>query len=115
MGRSRRALPQLAVSRSSLQTGRYRPGDVESWGWLGSSLRWPTRSGSWGTSGPPPLGRRVEGGEEVVIRRGKHPVARLVAVRSQAVRQIGREVGRFTVPDDFEALMPDEFLDASAH
>lgn len=56
--------------------------------------------------------RRVEGGEDVVIRRDGHAIARIVAVRSDGGRQIGRDVGRFEVPDDFDAALPDEPLDA---
>lgn len=56
--------------------------------------------------------RRVEGGEEVVIRRGGHAVARIVAVRPDRTRQIGRDSGAFTVPEDFDASLPDDLLEA---
>jgi prevent-host-death family protein len=47
------------------------------------------------------LVRRVQSGEEIVIARGGRPVARLVGVESGSARQLGRDRGRFTVPDDF--------------
>lgn len=53
--------------------------------------------------------RRVEAGEEVVICRGSAPVARLVAVTPPG-RRLGIDVGRFVVPDDFDAPLPDEVL-----
>jgi prevent-host-death family protein len=53
------------------------------------------------------LVRRVQSGEEIVIARGGKPVARLVAVEPSTRRALGRDRGRFTVPDDFnEPLDP---------
>ena len=53
------------------------------------------------------LVRRVQSGEEIVIARGGSPVARLVAVEPSTRRALGRDRGRFTVPDDFnEPLDP---------
>ena len=54
--------------------------------------------------------RRVESGEEVVILRGREPVARLVAFRRTSRRRFGGDVGLFVVPDDFDAPLPDEVL-----
>lgn len=52
----------------------------------------------------------VAAGEEVVITRRGVVVARLVAVdRRRPV--LGIDVGRFEVPDDFDAPLPDEILD----
>ncbi len=56
--------------------------------------------------------RRVAAGEEIEITRGDVPVARLVPVPVSGTRQLGVDVGRFTVPDDFDAPLPDEVLDA---
>jgi len=53
------------------------------------------------------LVRRAQSGEEIIISRGGTPVARLVAVEPDHTRVLGRDRGRFTVPDDFnEALDP---------
>lgn len=46
--------------------------------------------------------RRVEGGEEVVIRRGARPVARLVPERPAGVAPPGALRGRIVVSDDFD-------------
>jgi len=54
--------------------------------------------------------RRVASGEEITISRGGRPVARLVPV-ARSGRQIGRDRGLFTVPDDFDAPLPDEVLE----
>lgn len=55
--------------------------------------------------------RRVAMGEEIVISRRGEPVARLVAVEKRAQRQLGIDEGRFEVPDDFDAPLPDDVLD----
>lgn len=53
----------------------------------------------------------VEAGEEVVIARAGRPVARLVGLEHAAPRRrLGLLQGRFTVPDDFDAPLPDEVL-----
>jgi prevent-host-death family protein len=49
------------------------------------------------------LVRRVAAGEEVIITRGGEPIAQLVRIGAPRGRQIGVDVGRFTVPDDFNA------------
>lgn len=55
--------------------------------------------------------RRVAAGDEVVITRGGVPVARLVPVEERRARVLGRDVGRFDVPDDFDAPLPDSVAD----
>ena len=53
----------------------------------------------------------VEAGEEVVIARAGRPVARLVGLEPVAPRRrLGLLKGRFTVPDDFDAPLPDDVL-----
>lgn len=52
----------------------------------------------------------VEHGEEVVIARAGKPVAKLVPVQAAASPQFGIDEGRFEVPDDFDAPLPDEVL-----
>jgi prevent-host-death family protein len=54
----------------------------------------------------------VAAGEEVVITRRGEEVATLVPIRSSAARQFGADRGRFVVPDDFDAPLPEELLDA---
>jgi prevent-host-death family protein len=55
---------------------------------------------------------RVEAGEEIAITRRGEEVARLVpAVRSGTLR-LGVDRGRFVVPDDFDAPLPDHVLDS---
>ena len=50
--------------------------------------------------------RRVENGEEVVIARGGKPIARLVPYQLVRPRQFGVDKGRFQVPADFDAPLP---------
>ncbi len=55
--------------------------------------------------------RRVSAGEEIEIQVGGVPVARLVPITSGARRVVGTDVGVFTVPDDFDAALPDNVAD----
>ena len=55
--------------------------------------------------------QRVTGGEEITIARAGVPVARLVAVEApRTPRPLGMDRGRFKVPEDFNAPLPDEVL-----
>jgi prevent-host-death family protein len=54
--------------------------------------------------------RRVEAGEEVTILRGGIPVARLVPV-TVVRRQLGQDVGKLVVPDDFDAPLDEATLE----
>ncbi len=59
------------------------------------------------------LSRLVEDvlkGEEVIIARAGHPVARLVPL--QRPRKLGLLSGRLSVPDDFDEPLPEELLAA---
>lgn len=51
--------------------------------------------------------RRVAAGEVIVIARAGVPVARLVAASSRGERRFGIDRGRFEVPEDFDAPLPD--------
>ena len=54
---------------------------------------------------------RVLEGEEIVIAKSGKPVARLVAVQSQAQRRVfGQDKGLFEVPDDFDDPLPEDVL-----
>ena len=53
----------------------------------------------------------AEAGEEVVIARAGRPVVRLVALARQGKpRKLGMLAGKISVPEDFDAPMPDEWL-----
>jgi prevent-host-death family protein len=54
---------------------------------------------------------RVSQGEEIVIARAGKPAARLVPIGKSAGRRVfGHDRGRFTVPDDFDAPLPDDVI-----
>lgn len=56
------------------------------------------------------LVHRAQEGEDVVLRRGHEPVARLIAIPAgdgQSKRKPGRMRGRVKVPDDFDEWPPD--------
>lgn len=53
------------------------------------------------------LMRQVEQGEEVLIARGGVVIARLVPERSKRAFQIGRDVGKGKIADDFDAPLPE--------
>ncbi len=54
----------------------------------------------------------VADGEEIIIARAGRPVARLVPVQGIAAprRQLGQMEGDFTVPEDFDAPLPEDVL-----
>ena len=56
--------------------------------------------------------RQVAAGEEVVITRGGAPIAKLVPISETRPRRLGADEGRYEVPDDFDAPLPDTVLDA---
>ncbi len=57
--------------------------------------------------------RRVAAGEEIVIAKGGKPIARLVPLAQETARpELGIDEGRFEVPDDFDAPLPDDVLAA---
>ncbi|MBX3130419.1 MAG: type II toxin-antitoxin system Phd/YefM family antitoxin [Polyangiaceae bacterium] len=55
---------------------------------------------------------RVEAGEEIVIAKGDRPVARLVPYILRPRRRFGLDQGRFAVPEDFDAPLPKDLLEA---
>jgi prevent-host-death family protein len=52
----------------------------------------------------------VAAGEEIVITRRGEAVASLVPARRTSVRRLGVDRGRFVVPEDFDASLPDDLL-----
>jgi prevent-host-death family protein len=52
----------------------------------------------------------VEAGKEIVIKRGKHPVARLVPISAKPKRAFGQYEGLIEVPDSFLDSMTEEEL-----
>jgi prevent-host-death family protein len=55
----------------------------------------------------------VAAGGEVVIAKAGRPVARLVSYREAgSQRQFGRDAGLFEIPEDFDAPLPDEIIEA---
>lgn len=57
---------------------------------------------------------RVELGEEIIISNRGVPIAKLVPFRASSNRlsSLGQDRGRFVVPDDFNAPLPEEILAA---
>jgi prevent-host-death family protein len=53
--------------------------------------------------------RRAAAGEEIVIARGGHPVAKLVPI-APAPSGFGRDRGLFEVPADFDAPLSEDVL-----
>jgi prevent-host-death family protein len=58
--------------------------------------------------------QRVEAGETVLIVRTGQPIAELkpVAVPAEALRPFGLCAGEFLVPEDFDAPLPEDILNA---
>lgn len=55
---------------------------------------------------------RVEAGEEIIIARAGKPAAKLVAFTARRRHRLGLLDGRFTIPDDFNAPLPESMLRA---
>lgn len=57
---------------------------------------------------------RVELGEEIVISNRGKPIAKLVPFSTSLDRRasLGQDKGKFVVPDDFNAPLPEEILSA---
>lgn len=53
----------------------------------------------------------VENGQEVTIARAGRPIARLVRAEAPAKRELGLERGQIWIAPDFDAPMPDDWLD----
>lgn len=60
----------------------------------------------------PRLLTAVTAGEDVIIENRRVPVARLSAIRDDGPRVLGSGREAFTVPDDFDAPLPDDLLAA---
>ena len=59
------------------------------------------------------LVERAASGEEITIAKAGKPRAKLVPITPTAKeRKPGRLKGKFTVPDDFDAPLPDDVLDS---
>jgi prevent-host-death family protein len=59
--------------------------------------------------------RMVDAGQEVEILRNGEPVAKLVSMHSPKSRRVfGQDRGRLSVPEDFNAPLPDDVLDTFA-
>ncbi len=57
--------------------------------------------------------RRVAAGEEITIANRGVPVARLVPVPAEeTTRKLGTLRDQVVIPDDFDAPLPDDILDA---
>lgn len=54
----------------------------------------------------------VSAGEEIIITRRGEEVARLVPAGTGPGRELGIDRGRYTVPDDFDAPLPDDVISA---
>jgi len=55
--------------------------------------------------------RRVVMGEEIIIAKAGKPIAKVSPYREGRRERVpGRDRGLFTVPDDFDAPLPDDVL-----
>ncbi len=54
--------------------------------------------------------RRVSAGEEIIIAKGGKPLARLVPVSQPRPRRLGTDKGRYVIPPDFDAPLPEDVL-----
>jgi prevent-host-death family protein len=55
--------------------------------------------------------RLVDSGQEIEIARGSEPVAKLIPFHLRETRRLGTDRGLYSVPDDFDAPLPNEMLE----
>ncbi|HVO22984.1 MAG TPA: type II toxin-antitoxin system Phd/YefM family antitoxin [Candidatus Margulisiibacteriota bacterium] len=56
--------------------------------------------------------KRVAAGEEIIISKAGKPIAKLTPMRDRPLRRFGIDEGVFEVPEDFDATLPEEVLQA---
>jgi prevent-host-death family protein len=56
--------------------------------------------------------RLVDSGQEIEIARGGEPVAKLVPFHPRENRRLGIDRGVYSVPEDFDAPLPDDVLES---
>ena len=57
--------------------------------------------------------RRVARGDEILIARAGKPIARLLPIaRGRPAPVLGADRGKFTVPEDFDAPLPEDVVAA---
>ncbi len=57
--------------------------------------------------------QRVAAGEEVIISKAGKPLARIIPFRrSKGERPLGQDQGAYCLPEDFNAALPRDVLDA---
>lgn len=54
--------------------------------------------------------RRVEAGEEIIILRGREPIAKLVPIKRGDSPEFGKYRGQFPVPEDFDVPLSDQLI-----
>ncbi len=54
--------------------------------------------------------KRVAAGQEIVIAKAGHPVARLIPFRQPGKRALGMDAGRVVIAADFDAPLPAAIL-----
>jgi antitoxin (DNA-binding transcriptional repressor) of toxin-antitoxin stability system len=56
--------------------------------------------------------RRIEAGQAFIITKGGRPLAEIrpLTTAEKPVRPFGLCAGQFVVPDDFDALLPEQIL-----
>lgn len=59
--------------------------------------------------------QQVEAGETLIIIKSEQPIAEIKPIaNSKSLRPFGLCAGEFTVPDDFDAPLPEDLLSADA-
>jgi prevent-host-death family protein len=54
--------------------------------------------------------KRVAAGQEIIIAKAGHPVARLIPFRQPGLRELGMDAGRVVIAADFDAPLPEALL-----
>jgi prevent-host-death family protein len=58
------------------------------------------------------LVEQAAAGEEIIIAKNGKPMAKLVPIRNRPLRKPGRFKGKIWMSDDFDAPLPQEYIDS---
>ncbi len=55
--------------------------------------------------------KRAENGEEIVISKAGHPIAKIISLKNKKNRKFGTAKGKVIIHDNFNAPLPDDIME----
>ncbi|MBI4650809.1 type II toxin-antitoxin system prevent-host-death family antitoxin [Candidatus Desantisbacteria bacterium] len=56
--------------------------------------------------------KRAENGEEIIISKAGHPIAKIISIKNKKIRKFGTAKGKVIIHDNFNTPLPDDIMDA---